>query len=178
MPSEAVATLVSLASQGEARGPVTAVSPTSDPPTVTIDDQFTGGELRLNFGPDSPLSGDVASLGLSSLPQILVAASYDPVSLAILNLDRLAIYGSQQTFRGVVHSFIPKVQPGNMLVLTSRRRTGGIQPHREHDRHQGRPVDLHHGGPRRRPHTAHIPAPGDQRRRRIRRPPSPPNWSR
>ena len=118
VPSEAVATLASLAGQGEAMGPVTAVSPTSDPPTVTIDDQFTGGEIQLNFGPDSPLSGDVASMGLPSLPQILVAASYDPVSLAILNLDRLAIYGSQQTFRGVVHSFIPKVQPGNMLVLT------------------------------------------------------------
>ena len=119
VPSEAAATLVSLAGQGEAMGPVTAVSPTSDPPTVTIDDQFTGGELQLNFGPDSPLSGDVASMGLPSLPQILVAVSYDPVSLAILNLDRLAIYGSQQTFRGVVHSFIPKVQPGNMLVLTT-----------------------------------------------------------
>ncbi len=118
VPSEAVPTLVSLAGQGEARGPVTSVSPTSDPPTVTIDDQFTGGELQLNFGPDSPLSGDVESMGLSSLPQILVAASYDPVSLAILNLERLAIYSSQQTFRGVVHSFIAKVQPGNMLVFT------------------------------------------------------------
>ena len=119
VPNEAVATLISLAGQGEARGPVTAVSLTSDPPTVTIDDQYTGGELQLNFGPDSPLSGDVASLGLSSLQHILVAASYDPESLAVLIFDRLAIYGSQQTFRGVVHSFIPKVLQGNMLVLTT-----------------------------------------------------------
>lgn len=118
LPDEAAAALVSLARRGEAKGPVTAVSLDSDPPTVTIRDQFSGEEIELSVGPDNPLGGDSASGRLSSLPNILVAASYDTESRFLLALDRLSISRLQQSVRGVVHSFIPKVLPGNVFILT------------------------------------------------------------
>ena len=118
LPDEAAAALVSLARQGEAKGPVTAVSLDSDPPTVTIRDQFSGEHIELLVRSDNPLGGDSASAGLSSLPNILVAASYDPESRSLLVLDRLSISRVQQSVRGVLHSFIPKVLPGNVFILT------------------------------------------------------------
>ncbi len=118
LASETADVLVSLSQRGEARGPVTAVDLDSDPPTITIEDQFSGGELQLSVGPDSPFGDDPESAGLSSLPSILVTASYDPESLSILALDRIAVFSSQYPVRGVVHSFIPKVLPGNVFILT------------------------------------------------------------
>lgn len=118
LPDEAAATLVSLARRGEAQGPVVAVYLDSDTPTITVRDQFSGEEIELLIGPDSPFGGDSTAARLSSLRNILVAASYDPESRSLLLLDRLPVYSSQQSVRGVVHSFIPKVLPGNVFIVT------------------------------------------------------------
>ncbi len=118
LTDEAAATLADLARQGDAKGHVTAVNLDSDPPTITMRDQFSGEEIDIMVNPDSPFAGDPVSAGLASLPNILVAASYDPESRSLLALDRLPVFSSQQPVRGAVHSFVPKVLPGNVFIFT------------------------------------------------------------
>ena len=118
LSDDAAATLLSLARQGEAQGPVSSVNLDSDPPTITILDQFSGDEIELLVGPDSPFGSASASAVLLSLPNILVAASYDPESRSLLVLDRPSISRVQQSVRGVVHNIIPKVLPGNVFIVT------------------------------------------------------------
>ena len=110
--------LLSLAIRGEAKGTVTGVSLDSTPPAVIIQDEVSDGEVRLSVAPDSIIAGDTGPVQLSSLPGAVAAASYGPESRAIIELDLLTPVDSEATVHGVVHSFVPKVLPGNFLVLT------------------------------------------------------------
>jgi len=118
LPSRAADTLLSLALQGEAKGAVTGVNLNSAPPTVTIQDEVSGVAIDLSVAPDSTITRGTLQIELSSLPGTSVAASYDPESRSIIDLDQLIPADSEATVHGVVHSFISKVLPGNFLILT------------------------------------------------------------
>ena len=118
LPGRRADALLSLALQREAKGAVTGVNLSSVPPTVTIQDEVSGIEIDLSVAPDSTITRDTLPIGLSSLPGTSVAASYDPASQLIIELDQLTPSDSEATVHGVVHSFISKVLPGNFLILT------------------------------------------------------------
>ena len=85
---------------------------------VIIQDAIAGIEVNLSVAPNSTITGGTLPLDLSSLPGTTVAASYDPETLSIIQLDQLAQTDSEATAQGVVHSFISKAFPGNFLILT------------------------------------------------------------
>ena len=118
LPGRRADALLSLALQREAKGAVTSVNLSSVPPTVTVQDEVSGIEIDLSVAPDSTITRDTLPIGLSSLPGTSVAASYDPASQFIIELDQLTPSDSEATVHGVVHSFISKVLPGNFLILT------------------------------------------------------------
>ena len=118
LPSGPAYVLLSLALQGEAQGKVTGVNLDFMPSVVTIQDQVSGLDLDLSVAPDSIITRDTVSTGLSSLLDASVAASYEPDSRSIIELDELTPADAEATVHGVVHSFIPKVLPGNFLIRT------------------------------------------------------------
>ena len=118
LPGGPAIALLPLASLGEAKGVVTGVGLDTEPPTVRIQDEVSGLAINLSIAPDSTIISDSLSIDLSSLPGTSVAASYDPESLFIIELDQLTVDDSEATVQGVVHSFISKLVPGNFSILT------------------------------------------------------------
>ena len=118
LPSRAADAFLSLALHGEAKGTVTGVTLNSVPQIVAIQDEVSGIDIELSVTPDSTMTKDGLTIELSSLPGTSVAASYDPISLSIIELNELTPADPEATVHGVVHSFISKVLPGNFLILT------------------------------------------------------------
>ena len=118
LPSKAADALLPLALQGEAKGSVTGVNLNSVPPIVTVQDEVSGIAINLTVASDSTITIDTVPMELSSLPGTSVAASYDPESLYIIELDQLTAADTEATVHGVVHSFISKVLPGNFSIFT------------------------------------------------------------
>jgi hypothetical protein len=135
--------LISLAFESEAKGAVTSVNLNSVPPTVTIQDEVSGIEIDLSIVPDSTITRDALPIELSSLLGTSVAASYDPKSLFIVELEQLTPADSEAMVHGVVHSFISKVLPGNFLILTVEGEIRGFN-HTENTviRRDGRQVSI------------------------------------
>jgi len=111
--------LLSLAGRGEAAGLVLGVDSGSSPATITIRDEISGTTITLNVPPDKSMLGDATPEALASLTGASVAARYDPESSTILELSAISQAPSQGNFYGVVHSFIPKVLPGNIVIVDS-----------------------------------------------------------
>ncbi len=115
--------LLSLALAGEVTGRIIVVNSYSSPPSITIRDDLRETSVTLKILPGSRFQKGDAPSALFSLLGSSVATSFDPTSLAVIVLDILPPEPPPDDDRayasGVVHSFIPKVAPGNLSILTS-----------------------------------------------------------
>lgn len=113
-----VAVLLDLAARGAAVGTVTSIEADAQPPRLTIQDEISGRALTLSVSPESELLEGPDDISLSALAGASVDVGYDPNTLSVIELRSLAPGDRRERVHGVVHSFIPKVAPGNFVVLT------------------------------------------------------------
>ena len=110
--------LLDLAARGAAMGTVTDIDGDSQPPTLKIRDEISGRILNLSVSPGSELLEGSDPIALSALTGSSVDASYRPSDMSIIKLNALAADDQRDRVHGVVHSLVPKIAPGNFVILT------------------------------------------------------------
>ncbi|MCH8898517.1 MAG: hypothetical protein IIC33_09535 [Chloroflexi bacterium] len=119
LQSSQAGVLLDLAARGAAIGTVTSIDGDSQPPTLKIQDEISGRTLTLSVSPDSELLEGPEPIALSALSGASVDASYDPDTMSVIKLNSLAPGDERERVHGVVHSLVPKVAPGNFVILTN-----------------------------------------------------------
>ena len=111
--------LLELSARGAAVGTVTSVDSDSLQPTLKIQDGISGRPLTLSVTPESELLEGRDTIAVSALTGTSVDVSYDPATMSVLKLNSRSPGDRRERVYGVVHSFIPKVAPGNFIILTN-----------------------------------------------------------
>ena len=111
--------LLGLTARGAAVGIVTSVDSYSQQPTLKIQDEISGRTLTLSVSSESELLKGRDTIAVSDLTGTSVDVSYDPDTMYVLKLNSHAQGDQRERVYGVVHSFIPKVAPGNFIILTN-----------------------------------------------------------
>ena len=110
--------LLGLSTRGAAMGTVTSVDADSQPPTLKIQDEISRRTITLSVLPDTKLMEGQDTVELSTLTGAMVDASYDLGAMALTVLNASSADDRSERAHGVVYSLVPKVAPGNFVVLT------------------------------------------------------------
>lgn len=111
--------LLGLSARGAAMGTVTSVDAGSQPPTLKIQDEISGRTITLSVLQDSKLMEGQDTVELSALAGAMVDASYDPDAMSLTVLNASSADDRSERVHGVVYSLVPKVAPGNFVILTA-----------------------------------------------------------
>ncbi len=135
LPISKIGFLLDISAAGAAIGSITSVNKDSGdkvsgdkdsrPPTVRVKDEISGRTLTLTVAPDSELMEGPNSISVSALTGASVDVIYDPDTMVVLRLNSFAPGDVRERIHGVVHSMIPKIAPGNLIVVTN---TGDLRP--------------------------------------------------
>jgi hypothetical protein len=110
--------LLSIVQRGEITGTVTGLDLEAGPPIVIVRNPENGNTKHLTVSEDSVIMASGVPVEISTLAGASVAASFDPGSSSVIELDTHPLLPSGATVSGVVQSFVPKTMPGNVSVLT------------------------------------------------------------
>ena len=125
-PARVLLSLMSIDDPGEITGTVTGLDlATTGPQRITIQGSANGSTVVLVLSEESLIlgAGSPTRVGHDILDQ-QVTAIFDPASLELAELDTLVESPGRKFVSGIVHSFVSKVAPGNLSVMT---REGQIQ---------------------------------------------------
>ena len=111
--------LLSFAAPNTVTGTIVQVDGQAGGQTITIQEMETQKTVDLDALSDSRILEDGAPVTLNGhFRDSPVTASYDRLSLEIIELDSIPGAPGQTTVSGVVHSLVPKIVPNNMSILT------------------------------------------------------------
>jgi len=111
--------LLGLSARGAAMGTVTSVDAGSQPPTFKIQDEISGRTITLSVLQDSKLMEGQDTVELSALAGAMVDTSYDPDAMSLTVLNASSADDRSERVHGLVYSLVPKVAPGNFVILTA-----------------------------------------------------------